>query len=58
MVFVINQDALILDIGEDGLIAVNVNAGNMGGLAGKLLKLAYIRSANLRHRCFVIIQET
>ena len=31
-----NQAALILDVGEDGEITVNVNAENMDGLAGKL----------------------
>ncbi len=32
----ITQAALILDVGEDGSITVNVNAENMDGLAGKL----------------------
>ncbi|MBU1565078.1 MAG: twitching motility protein [Proteobacteria bacterium] len=31
-----HQAALILDIGEDGSITVNVNAENMDGLAGKI----------------------
>jgi len=31
-----NQAALILDVGEDGSITVNVNAEDMDGLAGKL----------------------